>query len=151
MILEASDNQQVAWEFLQWWLSTETQVAFSHNLITLFGPEFTWHTSNLEAFAQLPIPPEHRSVILAQWEYMREVPMTPASYIIEREISNIWNRVVFDGENLRASIDASVIRINREIRRRMEEFGYVDNQGNSIRPYILPTIELVEEWLRDGN
>lgn len=151
MILEASENQDAAWEFLQWWLSTETQVAFSNNLITLFGPEFTWHTSNLEAFAALPIPQEHRDVILAQWEHMREVPMTPASYIIEREISNIWNSVVFNGANLRAQTDAAVIRINREIRRRMEEFGYVDSHGNPLRPYILPTIELVEEWIKNDN
>jgi hypothetical protein len=31
----------------------------------------------------------------------------------------------------------------------MEEFGYVDGHGNILRPYVLPTIELVEEWLRD--
>ena len=146
MILEASENQEAAWTFLQWWLSTQTQVAFSHNLATLFGPGFIWHTANLEAFAQAPIPPEHRDVIIQQWEWMREVPLTPASYIIEREVSNIWNRVVFDGENLRTATDAAVIRINREIRRRMEEFDYVDSLGNPIRPYILPTIERVEEW-----
>ena len=149
MILEDSQRQDAAWQFLQWWLRTETQVAYSNNLMTLFGPEFIWNTANIEAFGQLQIPVEHREVILTQWEYLREVPLTPASYIIEREISNIWNRVVFDGENLRAATDASVIRINREIRRRMEEFGYVDSQGNVLRPYILPTIELVEEWMRN--
>ena len=149
MILSASEQQDAAWQFLQWWSATETQVAYSNNLITLFGPEFIWNTANLEAFAQLPIPVEHRDIILAQWEYLREVPLTPASYIIEREISNIWNRVVFDGENLRGATDAAVIRINREIRRRMEEFGYIDNHGNVVRPYILPTIELVEEWMRN--
>jgi len=149
MILSASQQQDAAWQFLQWWLSTETQVNYSNNLMTLFGPEFIWNTANLAAFAQLPIPIEHREIILAQWEYLREVPLTPASYIIEREISNIWNRVVFDGENLRGATDAAVIRINREIRRRMEEFGYVDNHGNVLKPYILPTIELVEEWIRN--
>ena len=151
MILSASTQQDAAWQFLQWWSSTETQVAYSNNLMTLFGPEFIWNTANLEAFSQLPIPAEHREVILAQWEYLREVPLTPASYIIEREISNIWNRVVFDGENLRGATDAAVIRINREIRRRMEEFNYIDSHGNVLRPYILPTIELVEEWMRNGR
>jgi len=149
MILGDSNRQEAAWEFLQWWLATETQIAYSNNLMTLFGPEFIWNSANLEAFAQLPIPLEHREVILAQWEHLREVPLTPASYIIEREISNAWNARVFDGANLRSTIDAAVIRINREIRRRMEEFGYIDSQGNALRPYILPTIELVEEWLKD--
>jgi len=151
MILEDSQQQYAAWQFLQWWLSTETQVAYANNLMTLFGPEFIWNTANLNAFAQLQIPIEHRDVILAQWGYLREVPLTPASYIIEREISNIWNRVVFDGDNLRSATDASVIRINREIRRRMEEFGYVDSHGNALRPYVLPTIELVKEWMRNGR
>jgi ABC-type glycerol-3-phosphate transport system substrate-binding protein len=149
MILEDSDNQAAAWEFLKWWLQTETQVAYSNNLRTLFGPEFIWNTANLEAFAQVSIPEAHREVILAQWEYLREVPLTPASYMIEREISNIWNASVFEGENLRVSTDSSVIRINREIRRRMEEFGYIDSYANVLHPYILPTIELVEELSHD--
>jgi uncharacterized sporulation protein YeaH/YhbH (DUF444 family) len=77
---------------------------------------------------------------LNQWEYLREVPLTPASYIIEREISNIWNRVVFDGENLRIATDRAVTTINREMRRRMEQFGYIE-AGETVRPYNLPTLE----------
>lgn len=151
MILSASDKQDEAWQFLQWWLSTETQVTYSNQLMTLFGPEFIWNSANLEAFAQLPIPRAHRDVILNQWDYLLEVPLTPASYIIEREISNTWNRVVFDGQNLRGATDAAVLRINREIRRRMIEFGYIDNEGNIIKPYILPTINIVKEWIVNGD
>jgi len=148
MILQGSDRQQESWELLKWWTSAETQTIFSNNLMTLFGPEFMWSSANLEAFANLPIPQEHKDVILMQWEWLKEVPRIPGSYIVEREVSNIWNRVVFSGENLRSSIDSSVIRINREIRRRMEEFGYIEN-GVVVRPYILPRLETVEEWIKN--
>jgi len=150
MILEGSDQQEEAWELLKWWTSTETQTTFSNNLMTLFGPAFMWSSANLEAFASLPIPQEHKDIILEQWEWLKEVPRIPGSYIIEREVSNIWNRVVFSGENLRSSIDSSVIRIDREIRRRMEEFGYMEN-GVVVRPYILPRLEKVQEWINSGE
>jgi hypothetical protein len=99
-----------------------------------------WSSANLEAFANLPIPAQHRDIILAQWEFLKEVPLMPASYIIEREISNIWNRVVFDGESLRLATDRAVTIINREMRRRMEHFGYFEG-NEAVRPYRLPTLE----------
>ena len=146
MILEGSDMQAEAWELLKWWMSTETQTAYANNLMTLFGPEFMWSSANLNAFNNLPIPQEHKNVILGQWGYLKEVPLTPASYIVEREVSNIWNRVVFSGQNLRSAVDSSVININREIRRRMEEFGYMEN-GEVVRPYVLPRLETIQGWI----
>jgi hypothetical protein len=87
---------------------------------------------------------------LAQWEYLREVPKTPYSYMVEREISNVWNKVVFDGENTRSAVDDSVVTIDREMRRKLEEFGYIEN-GKVVKPYRIPTIEKVERWLGTDN
>ncbi len=146
MIFDGNEKEEEAWELLKWWMSTETQTEYAVTMQTLFGPEYMWNTANLEAFEELPLPEEHKDVILEQWEYLREVPKTPYSYMVEREISNAWNRAVFDGENVRASVDDSVILINREMRRKLEEFGYMEN-GEVIKPYPIPTIEKVEGWL----
>ncbi len=67
----------------------------------------------------------------------------PGSYMQERELSNIWNRIVFDGVNPRVAIDRSVLTINREITRKMEEFGYLDANGQQARAFSLPTLETV--------
>jgi hypothetical protein len=70
--------------------------------------------------------------------------------MLEREISNVWNRIVFDGANPRVAIDRAVIVVNREIARKMEEFGYLKD-GVIIKPYDIPTIEKVKGWIQDGQ
>ncbi|WBL14663.1 extracellular solute-binding protein [Sutcliffiella sp. NC1] len=149
MIFEG-DMQEEAWEVLKWWTSTETQVEYARSLQTLYGPEYMWNTANLNAFKQLPWPDDFKDTILEQWEYLREVPKTPYAYMVEREISNVWNKVVFDGENIRSAVDDSVITIDREMRRKLEEFGYMEN-GKVVKPYMIPTIEKVERWLGTDN
>jgi ABC-type glycerol-3-phosphate transport system substrate-binding protein len=145
MIFKGTKNKEHSWELMKWWLSTETQTEFATSLQMLYGPEYMWNTSNLEAFKNLPWPDEHKETILKQWEYLYEVPKNPGSYMIERELSNIWNRVVFDGINTRSAVDDSVIAIDREISRKMEEFGYMKD-GKMVKPYPIPTIEQVKSW-----
>ena len=140
MMLAQSTRQEEAFKFMEWWSRAETQTTYANNLILIHGPTFMWSSANREAFANLPIPPHHTEVILSQWEFLHDVPLTPAAYIIEREVSNTWNRVVFDGDNVRVATDRAVNTINREMRRRMEEFGYI-YRGEIVRPYNLPTLE----------
>ncbi|OWA33334.1 hypothetical protein B9G55_21890 [Saccharibacillus sp. O16] len=150
MILEKSDKKEQAWELLKWWMSTETQTDYAANLQTFYGTEYMWNTANLEAFRNLPWPREHKEVILNQWKWLKEVPKTPGAYMIEREISNAWNKAVFENRNLRAAIDDSTIVIDREIRRKMEEFGYMEN-GRVVKPYIVPQLETVEGWMSQND
>jgi ABC-type glycerol-3-phosphate transport system substrate-binding protein len=149
MVFEG-DYKNEAWQVLKWWMSEETQTEFARTLQTQYGPEYMWNTANLNAFRQLPWPENFKETILAQWEYLREVPKTPYSYMVEREISNVWNKVVFDGENTRSAVDDSVVTIDREMRRKLEEFGYIEN-GKVVKPYRIPTIEKVERWLGTDN
>lgn len=148
MILSTTDMPEEAWEFLSWWMSTTVQVDFANTLQTSFGTEFLWNTANLEAFAQLPIPQEHIDVILEQWEFAIEASRIPGSYMVERELSNAWNRIVFNDANPRVTLDNAVRIANREIVFRMEEFGYVVN-GQPVRPFRVPTIDNIHEWLKE--
>ena len=150
MIFNGSKNKDEAWQVLKWWMSTETQTDFATTLQIMYGPSYMWNTANLDAFKQLPWPEEHKEVILAQWEHLREVPKTPYTYMVEREISNVWNRVVFDGENTRAAVDDAVVTIDREMRRKMEEFGYMKD-GKIVKTYPIPTIEQVESWVEENE
>ncbi len=147
MIMSTTDYPDEAWAFLQWWSSTEVQSEFALRMQTTFGPEYLWNTANLEAFAQLPLPDEHIDVILSQWDYALEASRVPGAYMVEREISNAWNRIVFDDVNPRIALDRAVRTSNREILYRMEEFGYVEN-GEVLKPYPVPTIHNIDYWLR---
>ncbi|UUX34993.1 extracellular solute-binding protein [Fundicoccus culcitae] len=145
MIFNKSEHQDESWAFLKWWTSADVQIAFASEIQTAYGPEFMWHTANLEAFSQLPWPEEDKAIILEQWEQLREVPKIPGSYMIEREISNVWSDVVFYGSNLRATVDRSSVYADREVRKKMTEFGYLENE-QVVKPYRIPTVETVESW-----
>jgi ABC-type glycerol-3-phosphate transport system substrate-binding protein len=145
-----TDQPDEAWAFLQWWMSTGTQVDFQQQLVLNYGPEYLWNSANLEAFGFSPIPPEHRQVILEQWEWLQEPVKLPGSYMQERELSNAWSRIVLDGVNPRVAIDTSVLLVNREITRKMEEFGYLDN-GVKVKEFKIPTIETVKGWMNASD
>jgi len=148
VIFEKSKYKNEAWEFMQWWLSAKTQIDYGNQLEMLYGSEYIWNTANLEAFKEMPIEESHKEVILKQWEWLSEMVKTPASYMVEREISNVWNSIVFDGENARSELDDATIEINREISRKLEEFGYMKN-GIVLKPYNIPTTELIESWVNE--
>ncbi|MFP4287379.1 MAG: extracellular solute-binding protein [Candidatus Izemoplasmataceae bacterium] len=150
MIMASTDKPDASWDFLQWWMSTEVQVDFAIRLQTTYGTEFLWNTANLEAFAQLPLPQEHIDVILTQWEYAMEASRIPGAYMVERELSNAWNRIVFEDANPRVTLDNAVKIANREILYRMEEFGYVSN-NEVIKPYTVPTIYNIDQWLKEHD
>ena len=141
-----TDKPDESWAFMKWWMSTETQIDFQQRLILDYGREYLWNSANLEAFANTSLPEEHRSVILQQWQWLQEPTKLPGSYMQERELSNAWNKIVFDGVNPRVAIDSAVILINREITRKMEEFGYLAN-GVKVKEFRIPTIESVKGWM----
>jgi ABC-type glycerol-3-phosphate transport system substrate-binding protein len=145
-----TDRPEAAWQFMKWWMSTETQVDFQQQLILNYGFEYLWNSANLEAFGYLPIPDEHKAVILEQWEWLQEPVKLPGSYMQERELSNAWNKIVFDGINPRVALDNSIIIINREIARKMEEFGYLKN-GQKVKDFKIPTIETVRRWMENAK
>lgn len=143
VIFEKSEKQAEAWDFIKWWLSSDIQSRFANDIEATYGPTFLWNTANIEAFKTLPIDDHHKEVILEQWTYTRNIAQTPATYIIERCISNVWNAAVFEQAPIRAQISDAVLEINKEMKRKMEEFGYYNNPD---KPYYVPTVSQVESW-----
>jgi len=144
VIFSCSDMLEEAWMFLDWWSSDDVQTNYSTSLVALYGTTFLWNSANRSAFAQLPIPGAHREVILRQTEYMVEVPWVPGTYMVERELSNAFNSVVIDGMNPRRAMDIAVIRIDREVERKLEEFGFTRG-GELVRPFVTPNVSVLWE------
>lgn len=151
IIFNKSKKQNQAWDFIKWWLSCETQTNFASEIVATYGKTFMWNTANLKAFATLPIPKKHKDIILNQLEYLYQVPQTPATYMVERGISNAWNACVFNHVSIRASVTDYSLEINREIKRKMVEFFYQDEKGNVLKPYIVPTLEELKAWTKEGD
>jgi hypothetical protein len=67
--------------------------------------------------------PQHDiEAISEQWKWFRERPVVLGGYFTSRHIDNAWNRVVLQGQNPRDSLEEAVRDINRELRKKQEEF-----------------------------
>lgn len=150
VLFENSSKKEQGWEFLKWWLSKEVQIKYAYALQTKFGPEYMWNTANMAAFEELPFPEKDKKVILEQWKYIKEVPPHPASYMSEREISNAWTNIVMNGNSIRTTVDKASVLINREIRLKLEEFGYIKD-GKVIREYHIPTVEDIRKQVKENK
>ena len=100
-----------------------------------YGTEYRLNTANLKAFSSIQYSDEDRSTILDQWKWQKETARHPASYMSERELSNAWINVVVNGDGTAEAIDKAVLQSNREIIRKMQEFGYCDENGKIIKEY----------------
>lgn len=139
------DRQEAAWEYLKWWMSTETQVEFGVTLQTTYGEEYIWNSANTEAFSKLPWKSRDKQTILTQMEAIQETPRIPGTYMLERELSNAYIAVVTNGGVLRTELDSAIKRIDRETERKLKEFGYLDSEGNMVKEYIVPNVDYVKD------
>jgi ABC-type glycerol-3-phosphate transport system substrate-binding protein len=144
VIFEASDDVEGSWEFMKWWMSTQTQTQFAYDIQATYGPEFLWLSGNLEAIQASPIDYDDKQVILEQITWLRDVPRTPGQYMLERGLSDIWNQVTFESESVRVAVDEQIIIINREIEKKMIEFGYLDVDGNILKAYTIRDVDWIQ-------
>lgn len=122
MILEQSEKQKEAWQFLQWWLSEETQMEYGRQLEALLGTGARWNTANTGAFYGLPWNSDDLVVIRNSLETAIEQPIVPGGYFTGRHIINAWNRVCVNDENVRDSLEEAVEDIDEEIQNKRKEF-----------------------------
>ncbi|WP_027091829.1 extracellular solute-binding protein [Cohnella thermotolerans] len=140
VMFKRSNKKDEAWRFLQWWTSADVQQAFGEDLEAINGVAFRWNTANVEAFSRLPWKKEDARVILEQWRWYKDIPNVPGGYFLTRELNNAWNRTVVSKVNYRASLEQANRDINRELRRKQQEFGFVDAGGNRLKRLDIPVI-----------
>ncbi len=145
------DKDKAGWEVLKWWSSENIQTEFMNRLTMLYGKAYIWNSANIKAFSNsVAFSSADKKVILEQWEWMREIPKVPGWYMLERELSNAWNKIVINGQNTRSAVEDAVTKIDKELMRKLEEFGYVKD-GKIVRQYKLTTLEDIEAYKRGNN
>lgn len=153
MTLLKSDDENkdnAGWELLKWWSSADVQTEFMNRLTMIYGKSYIWNSANIEAFSNsIAFKTADKKVIMEQWRWMREIPKVPGWYMLERELSNSWNSIVIDGENTRSVIENAVTIVDKELKRKLTEFGYIEN-GVVVTPYKITTLETVEALMNGG-
>lgn len=151
IIFKDTDKAEQAWEFMKWWTDYETQVNYSYTLQSTYGKAFVWLSSNVDAIADSPIDQADKEVILEQIKWLKDTPRTPGQYLLERSISDIWNAMINNGTSAQVAIDEKVIDINREIKKKMTELGYYDEQGNLLKPYVIRDYDWIAEQVEKAK
>jgi ABC-type glycerol-3-phosphate transport system substrate-binding protein len=141
IIFENTKKADECWKFLKWYLSEETQTNYAFSLYTNF--RILHLSSNIKALRNLPVEDKDLRVILESVTWLRDVPRSPGQYLLERGLSDIWNTMVFDGTPAQVAIDRQVIEIQREFKKKMTEFGYLDNTGRQVKPYVVHEVDWI--------
>ena len=98
-------------------------MAFCQEIEASLGTEARWNTANVEAFGSLAWKKADLEVISAMMQADHEIPNVVGGYYTTRHMTNLWNKVVVNGANLRDSLEEAVEEINKELRMKQEEYG----------------------------
>jgi ABC-type glycerol-3-phosphate transport system substrate-binding protein len=123
MIFSSSRNQDLAWEFMRWWISADTQLRFGRELESIMGAAARYPTANYEAFRRLPWSAEQMAVLDEQRSWAVGVPEVPGGYFVTRHMINAVRRVLNEGQDTRETLLDYTITINDELTRKRIEFG----------------------------
>lgn len=140
-----SDMKEEGYELIKWWNKTETQVEYMRNIKMTLGEKYLVVPANLEALRLSCFDNDMKAKIIEQCQWSMVPAVTPGSYIVEREISQIWNKVVIDKVPLRQAISESIPKINRELKRKLDEFNYIVDDKST---YRVPLSYNIDEWLK---
>jgi len=150
IMFELSDKKEEAWEWVKWWSSAEIQARFGNEVEAMFSVAYRWNTANLEAISQIPFTLEELNTIKEQWRWLKDIPQVPGGYILERELSFAWNRVVIGTasgtQNPRLALQEADRNTRRELLRKQLEFGLIDEEANRLVEFAVPVVDQPWDW-----
>ena len=150
ILFKSSQMKQQGWDFIEWWNSTSTQTEYLQNIKMCLGEKYLVIPANVDALKNSNWDQEIKTQVALAAKWSRIPAVTPGSYIVEREFSNIWNSVVIDKVDVRIAKSKSVDVVNRELKRKFEEFGYIED-GVIVKEYIVPNNSNIERWIKEGR
>jgi ABC-type glycerol-3-phosphate transport system substrate-binding protein len=123
MILSNAKRPDLAWEFMKWWISSQTQLRFGRELESIMGAAARYPTANYEAFKQLSWGSEQMAVLDEQRGWTVGIPEVPGGYFVSRHITNAVRKILNEGQDTRETLLDYTITINDELIKKRKEFG----------------------------
>lgn len=130
VIFRQVKNKENAWKFIKWFTEADTQVQYAAQIEGLLGIMGRFDTANVEALSRLSWSKDELDRLMDQHEELVEIPVTPSSYAVTRNIMNAFREVVNEGENPRDTLMWYNRDINEEIARKRENLGLSDEDEN---------------------
>lgn len=124
MLAQESESKKAnAWEFMKWWVSTETQVRFGQEMESVMGASARYATANMNAFEQLSWSKSQQEVLKEQRTYTVGLREVAGGYYTGRHITNAIRRIINRNEDARETLLDYARTINEEISKKRLEFG----------------------------
>ncbi len=123
VIFNKVKNKENAWEFIKWFTDTETQVQYASQIEGLLGTMGRFDTANVEALGHMSWSNGELERLRAQQAELEEIPITPASYAVTRNIMNAFRETINEHKNPRDTLIWYNKDINDEITRKRKNLG----------------------------
>lgn len=120
-IVLKNDKEDACFRYIDWFTSTETQVSYGQEVENILGLGARYNSANLEAIKKLNWTVEESELLLSQMEKTYITPAIPASYYINRNLTNAFRKVIINGYTPRESLLSYNKIINSEITRKNNE------------------------------
>ena len=121
-IFNNCENQEAAWTFLKWWISTDVQTSFGLDVEAVLGAAGRYNPANLDSIQQLPWESEQLDPMNTQVVSSVFIPQLPGSYFTSRAINSAFVTTV-NGKGASEQLLYWSEQINAEITRKRKEFG----------------------------
>lgn len=123
MMMSKTQNKELAWDFMKWWTSADTQKRFAVEMESVIGPAAKQPIANMEAFEGLAWSSTEFRNIMKQWESVVGIPEVPGGYYSQRYVDFAFNKVYNDALNPTDTMLDYIKTINNELLRKQKEFG----------------------------
>ena len=124
VIFTSCKDVGAAWNFIDWFTTTDVQVEYGKTIEAILGPMGRYDTANVKALSRLNWSTSEYAKISDQMNNLREVPIIPASYAVTRNVYNAFRAVVNNQKNPRYQLSSYNRDINSEIVRKLKDLGY---------------------------
>lgn len=128
VIFSDCNNPEAAWEFIEWFTSTEVMIQYGRYVEGIMGPMGRFEPAGTEVIKNLNWSAEDLEKIMAQRDAIEEIPIMPSSYAVTRSLMYAFRRVVNDKWAPLTALRWYNIDINNEIRRKRESLGLDDGE-----------------------
>lgn len=121
-MMKNTTKQEKSWEFLQWWMSPETQLSYANTVESVMGTSARYSTANPEVMKQLPWSNSELKQLLGQMEHTVGIPAVPGNYMFTRMVLYAFNKVVAEQANPRETLYLNLKTIDKELTFKRREF-----------------------------
>ena len=123
VVINGSKRVPDGYAFAKWFTSDEIQTDFGVQSEIIMGRSGRYNTANKQAFENLDWTAAEKTALKNQWEQVWDIPQTPATYYLNRSLTNAFRRAVYSFENQRDVIFRYGQEVDRELERKNAELG----------------------------